>query len=58
MLVLSLVAGGIGPGQMLTLQVSPQSTQVLPAAAARAAVHYSLTQSYINVESVQDGGFG
>jgi hypothetical protein len=43
---------------MLTLQVSPQSKQPLTPAVTRAAVHYSLTQSYINVESVQDGGFG
>lgn len=51
-------AGSSSPGQSLALQVSPQSRQALTGAAGRAAVHFSLTQSYIHVESVQDGGGG
>lgn len=43
---------------MMTLQVAPHSKQAVPPAAARAAVHYTLTQAYINVESVTDGGMG
>ena len=57
--LLFAAAGGSSPGQMLTLQASPQGNQPLSLPVSRAAVHFSLTQSYINVESVQDGsGFG
>lgn len=50
--------GGGVAGHKHSLQVSIQSSQPLPQAALKAAVHYTLTQSYISVDAVQDGGYG
>lgn len=40
-------------GRVLTLAVAQACKQSVPAAAARAAVNYTMTQSYLNVEHVQ-----
>jgi hypothetical protein len=40
-------------GRVLTLGVAQACKQSVPPAAARAAVNYTITQSYLNVEQVQ-----
>lgn len=54
--MLSVTGGGVA-GHKHSLQVSIQSSQLLPQAALKAAVHYTLTQSYISVDAVQDGSY-
>ncbi|KAF8064657.1 Rnf14 [Scenedesmus sp. PABB004] len=50
-LMLSVTASGAGASRLMTLAVAPPCRAGVPAAVARAAVHYSLTAAALHVQS-------
>lgn len=48
----AVVGNREAPGGFHTLTVAPSCKEKVPAAAARAAVNYTITQTYLHVENV------